>query len=182
VSENDRRFQDAVLPHLDAAFNLARWLTGNDHDARDVVQDACLRAYRSIGQLRGASARPWLLAIVRNACFSWLRANRPSEVAGSLDDTERAGITTREDPSPGPEALALENLDRKVLNDAIAALPAPYREVLILRELEELSYHDIANVIGAPIGTVMSRLSRGRRLLAQSFHVVLSHVESGGRR
>ena len=182
MSENDRRFQDAVLPHLDAAYNLARWLTGNDHDARDVVQDACLRAYRSIGQLRGASARPWLLAIVRNACFSWLKANRPAEVAGSLDDAERAGSTAREDTTPGPEALALENLDRRVLNDAIAALPAPYREVLILRELEELSYHDIANVTGAPIGTVMSRLSRGRRLLAQSFQVVLAHVESGGRR
>lgn len=180
--DKDHRFEDAVLPHLDAAYNLARWLTGNDHDAHDVVQDACLRAYRSIGQLRGASGRPWLLAIVRNACFSWLRANRPAEVVGSLDDSELAGAAADADTSPSPEALALENLDRKVLNDAIAAMPAPFREVVILRELEELSYYDIANVIGAPIGTVMSRLSRGRRLLAQSFKLVLAHAGSGGRR
>ncbi len=182
MTEQDRRFEEAVLPHLDAAYNLARWLTGNDQDARDVVQDACLRAYRAIDQLRGTSARPWLLAIVRNACFTWLRANRPAEVAGSLDDTALASVAACEETSPSPEALALENLDHKVLNDAIAALPAPFREVLILRELEELSYSDIANVIGAPIGTVMSRLSRGRRLLAQSFQVVLAHAETGARR
>ncbi len=182
MAEQDRRFESSVLPHQDAAYNLARWLTGNDQDALDVVQDAFLRAHRSIDSLRGADGRPWLLAIVRNACFSWLRINRPVEVAGSLDEAERDFVVAGEGVSPNPESLALESLDRKVLNDAIAAMPAPFREVLILRELEELSYQQIARVTGAPIGTVMSRLSRARRLLAQSFRVVLAHSEPGVRR
>jgi len=182
VGERDRRFEQAVLPHLDSAYNLARWLTGNDQDAKDVVQDACLRAHRSIGSLRGVDGRPWLLAIVRNACFTWLRVNRPVEVTGSVDDPGREDLTFVHEATPGPEVLALERLDRKVLNEAIAALPAPFREALILRELEELSYKEIARVTGAPIGTVMSRLARARRLLAESFQVILSHADAGARR
>ena len=159
-----RRFEQQVLPHIDAAFNLARWLTRNDHDAEDVVQDAMLRAYRHFEGLRG-EARPWLLAIVRNACFSWIRRNRPAEVAAGPDEEATA-------PADGPEALLARELDRRMLNEAIAALPLQFREVLILRELEDLSYREIARIADVPIGTVMSRLARARRLLAESVRVI----------
>ena len=158
------RFEQQVLPHLDAAFNLARWLTRNDHDAEDVVQEAMLRAYRFFDALRG-EARPWLLAIVRNACFSWLQANRPAELQ-AIDRMEQ------ESDAPGPEALAARDLDRRRLNEAIAALPVQFREVLVLRELEDLAYKDIARIAEIPIGTVMSRLARARRLLAESLRII----------
>ena len=166
MADRRARFEQLVLPHLDAAYNLARWLTRNDHDAEDVVQDAMLRAYRFCDALRG-EARPWLLAIVRNTCFTWLRANRPADLAGAAEDLAEAAS-----PAEGPEALAARELDRRLLNEAIAALPAQFREVLVLRELEDLAYKDIARVVDAPIGTVMSRLSRARRLLADSMRVI----------
>lgn len=155
-----------MLPHLDAAYNLARWLTRNDHDAQDVVQEAVLRAYRFFDGLRG-EPRPWLLSIVRNSCFTWMQINRPADLA-SFDDSvlETAG------DAETPEALALRSLDRRMLNEAIAALPAQFREVLVLRELEDLSYKDIARIADVPIGTVMSRLARARRLLAQSLRAL----------
>jgi RNA polymerase sigma-70 factor (ECF subfamily) len=159
-----RRFEQVVLPHVDAAYNLARWLTRNDHDADDVLQDAMLRAYRFFDTLRGAP-RPWLLAIVRNACFSWLRTNRPADIE-SLDER------MPEDETPGPEILAARGVDRRRLNEAIAALPVQFREALVLRELEDLSYKDIARIAEIPIGTVMSRLARARRLLAESMRLV----------
>jgi RNA polymerase sigma-70 factor (ECF subfamily) len=152
------RFERQVLPHVDAAYNLARWLTRNDRDADDVLQEAMLRAYRFFGGLRG-EARPWLLAIVRNACWSWLQANRPAELAA--DDPG-------EPDAPGPESILARELDRRAVNAAIAGLPVPFREALVLRELEDLSYKDIARIAGIPIGTVMSRLARARRLLAEA--------------
>jgi len=152
------RFERQVLPHVDAAYNLARWLTRNDHDAEDVLQEAMLRAYRFFGGLRG-EARPWLLAIVRNACWSWLQANRPAELA-----VDEAG----EPDAPGPESILARELDRRAVNAAIAGLPVPFREALVLRELEDFSYKDIARIAGIPIGTVMSRLARARRLLAEA--------------
>ena len=157
-----------MLPHIDAAFNLARWLTRNDHDAEDVVQDAMLRAYRHFEGLRG-EARPWLLAIVRNACFSWMQRNRPAELATG-PDAEAAEAATA--PADVPEALLARELDRRMLNEAIATLPLQFREVLILRELEDLSYREIARIANVPIGTVMSRLARARRLLAESVRVI----------
>src|SRR5438445_6374387 len=163
-----RRFEQQVLPHIDAAFNLARWLAPNDHDAEDVVQGAMLRAYRHFEGLRG-EARPWLLAIVRNACFSWIRRNRPAEVAAGPDGEAAEAAT---DPTDVPEALLARELDRRMLNEAIAALPLQFREVLILRELEDLSYREIARITDVPIGTVMSRLARARRLLAESVRVI----------
>jgi len=156
-----------VLPHMDAAYNLARWLTRNDHDARDVVQEAALRAYRFLDGLRG-EARPWFLALVRNACMTWLKANRPAELAGM--DPSSAELQLIEEDTP--ETLALRVLDRRMLNEALAALPAHFREALILREMEDLAYKDIAHITGVPIGTVMSRLARGRRLLAESLRAI----------
>ena len=151
---------------MDAAYNLARWLTRNDQDARDVVQEASLRAFRFLDGLRG-DAKPWFLALVRNACFDWLKSNRPAEIAGGDEALpERADEHT-------PETLAFQALDRRMLNEALAALPAQFREALILRELEDLAYADIARITGAPIGTVMSRLARGRRLLADSLRTIV---------
>jgi len=168
LGDRRRRFEQLVLPHLDAAYNLARWLTRNDHDAQDVTQDAMLRAYRYIGGLRG-EPRPWLLAIVRNACMSWLKANRPAELAGALD---MEAAEAEPDRGDGPETLVAREVDRRMLNEAIAVLPHQFREALVLRELEDLAYKDIARIVGVPIGTVMSRLSRARRLLADSLRVI----------
>jgi RNA polymerase sigma-70 factor, ECF subfamily len=162
------RFEAGVLPHLDAAYNLARWITRNDHDAQDVVQEAMLRAFRFHDALEGEDARPWLLAIVRNAAFSWLEKNRPAEVVsaedapGAVAEAEAANPATAE---ANPEVIVLQSAQRKMLNQALEEVPLPFREALVLRELEDLSYKEIAVVIGVPIGTVMSRLARGREAL-----------------
>jgi RNA polymerase sigma-70 factor (ECF subfamily) len=166
VSDRRARFEQQLLPHLDAAYNLARWLTRNEADAQDVVQEAFLRAYRFFDGLRG-EPRPWLLSIVRNVSFSWLQRNRPAELAPIDDELPEENV-------PGPEALAARSMDRRMLNEAIAALPTQFREVLVLRELEDLSYKEIARVADIPIGTVMSRLARARRLLTDSVRVIAS--------
>jgi RNA polymerase sigma-70 factor (ECF subfamily) len=160
------RFAAQVLPHLDAAYNLARWLVRDGHDAQDVVQDAMLRALRHFDGLRG-DARPWLLAIVRNAAFAWLGARRPEEVA-LADDALDAALAAHamHAPPADPEALAIERADKRAIDAAIAALPLVFREAVVLRELEELPYRDIARITDVPVGTVMSRLARGRGLLA----------------
>ena len=152
---------------MDAAYNLARWLTRNDQDARDVVQDSMLRAFRFVDGLRG-EAKPWLLTLVRNACMTWLKANRPAE----LTSMDPAAPELQQVENDSPETLALRALDRRMLNEALAALPAQFREALILREMEDLPYKDIAHITSVPIGTVMSRLARGRRLLADSLHAI----------
>jgi RNA polymerase sigma-70 factor (ECF subfamily) len=162
--EEQARFERLVLPHLDAAYNLARWLTRNDHDAADVVQEAMLRALRYFASFKGEHARPWLLQTVRHTCYSWLQQNRPSEVV-ALDDAEDAW---REVPAPAAEeplALALRNAERAQVNWALSNIPVALREVLVLRELEDLSYEEIARIADIPVGTVMSRLARGRALL-----------------
>jgi RNA polymerase sigma-70 factor, ECF subfamily len=173
-SASKRRFEEIVLPHLGAAYNLARWLTRNDQDAQDVVQDAYLRAFRFFDGFRGNEGRAWLLAIVRHTCYTWLQKNRPAEVVAVSDAEgqmeEGAGFDTEIAGAGGgnPEAIALQNAHRRMLNDAIAALPLGFREVLILRELEDMSYKEIARIIDVPMGTVMSRLARERKLLQQS--------------
>jgi RNA polymerase sigma factor (sigma-70 family) len=157
-----RGFEEVVLPHLDAAYNYARWLTRNDVDAEDVVQDACVRAMRFLPSLRDGDARPWLFAIVRNAWYS-----RAARRAGSL---ERLPSTTpRYDPpdsAPDPEARLLRQHAVGRVREAIEQLPPDFREVLVLREFEEMSYKEIASVVGVPIGTVMSRLARARDRLS----------------
>lgn len=160
TGEERARFERVVLPHLDAAYNLARWLTRDEHDARDVVQEALLRALRYFHGLRGEHARPWLLQIVRNTCWSWLEQNRPADVV-PLDDDEG----WHEMPAPAadePQAQAARKAERARMDWALSRLPAAYREVIVLRELEDLSYRDIARIADIPVGTVMSRLARGR--------------------
>ena len=162
--ENWRRFELLAMPHLDAAYNLARWLTHNDDDARDVVQEALMRAMRYINGFRGDGARAWLLQIVRNTCYTWLKENRPvGKVV--LDDSDDAWQDFPGPASEEPHVAAVRNADRARMNEAISALPVAYREVLVLRELEDFSYGDIARIAEIPVGTVMSRLSRARGLL-----------------
>jgi RNA polymerase sigma-70 factor, ECF subfamily len=158
------RFEELVLPHLDAGYNLARWLTRDSHDAEDVVQEASVRALKYVGSVRGGDARAWFLTTVRHAFYDWRKRNRPAEVVA--DD---AAIDLAEDPAAiDPEQAALRNAESRVLADAVAQLPLVFREVLILRELEELSYKEIARIADIPIGTVMSRLARARGLLQRS--------------
>ena len=157
-------FEEAVLPHLDAAFNLARWLTRNEHDAQDVVQEAYLRAFRFFGGFHGANARAWLLTIVRNTCYTWLRQNRSPELSGDFDEAVRQ----KESDEPDPETQQVLKARSQLVNSAIEKLPVEFREVMVLRELEDLSYKEIAVITGVPIGTVMSRLARGRKRLHDS--------------
>ena len=166
-AQRRRRFERLALPHLDAAYNLARWLTRNDHDAQDVVQDACLRALRYFETFRGEQARPWLLQIVRHTAYSWLRQNRTGDVVVS-DGADEPWPEVAAPSADEPMAVALRNADRALVNRAIAALPIPFREVLVLRELEDLSYKEIARIADIPVGTVMSRLSRARSLMQQA--------------
>ena len=155
------RFEQAVLPHLAAAYNLARWLTRNDQDAEDVVQEACLRALKFFGGYRGGDGRAWLLKIVRNTAHTWLRRNRAPEFSLSLSE-ELHGIP---DDAPGPEALLLQSADRQWLRQALADLPVEFREVVVLHDLEGLAYKEIADIADIPLGTVMSRLARARKRL-----------------
>ena len=164
--EDRRRFERLALPHLDAAYNLARGLTRNDHDAEDVVQEAMMRAMRYMGSCRGDDAKAWLLQIVRNSCFTWLRENRPAERLFPDEDGEALNEIAAP-PADEPQAVAARNAERRQINEAIASLPAAYRDVLVLREIEDLSYSDIARIAGIPVGTVMSRLARARGVLRQ---------------
>jgi RNA polymerase sigma factor (sigma-70 family) len=155
------RFADLVLPHLDAGYNLARWLARDPHDAEDVVQDACVRALKYASALHGSDGKAWFLTIVRHAFYDWQRRNR---ALGTAWDGQ-AAIDDAPDTAPGPEQAAIRNAELRLLADVLASLPLPFREVLVLRELEELSYREIARIVDIPIGTVMSRLARARSLL-----------------
>lgn len=165
--ENRKRFESLALPHLDAAYNLARWLTHNSHDAEDVVHESLVRAMRYMGSFRGDNARPWLLQIVRHTCFSWLKQNRPAENV-ALDDAEDSWQQVAAPAGDEPFTVAMRKAERQQINDAIAALPVAYREVLVLRELEDLAYNDIARIADIPVGTVMSRLARARALMREA--------------
>jgi len=155
------RFEEIALPHLSAAYNLARWLVHNDQDAEDVVQEAYLRAFKYFGGYRGGEGRTWLLTIVRNTSYSWLQRNRARELTDSIDETEEEVAID----FSNPESQLLENIDARMVREALAELPVEFREVMVMRELEELSYKEIATVADLPIGTVMSRLARGRKRL-----------------
>jgi len=160
-SERLKLFEQTVLPHLDAAYNLARWLAGNDHDAQDVAQEASFRAFRFFGNFRGENARAWLLTIVRNTFYTWLRKNRPPQNTVEIDDETLAV----EDVLANGQAVNPQFADADAVRRAIAELPLEFREIVILREMEGFSYKEIADLADVPIGTVMSRLARARKLL-----------------
>jgi RNA polymerase sigma factor (sigma-70 family) len=156
------RFRSVVLPHLDDAYALARCLTGSRADSEDVVQEACVRALRGIGNFSNGNARAWVLTIVRHTTYSWLHKNRPAAVV-PVEDFEAIHCTQSvELDVETPETALIAQDEATLLEAAIATLPAPLRETLVLREVQELSYREIAEVTGVPIGTVMSRLARAR--------------------
>jgi RNA polymerase sigma-70 factor (ECF subfamily) len=156
-------FELLLVPHLNAAYNLARWITGNDQDAEDLVQEAYLRALKSFDGFRGGDGRSWLLTIVRNTCYTWLQQNRPNRL-GTVFDEE---IHNPEGEAPSPETLLLRRADSELVKKAVQELALEFREVVILRELEGLSYKEIAALAHIPIGTVMSRLARARAQLSR---------------
>lgn len=155
------RFEEIALPHLPAAYNLARWLVRNDQDAEDVVQEAYLRAFKFFGGYRGGESRAWLLTIVRNTSYTWLQRNRARELTDSIDDTpDKVALDLST-----PELRLVQDVDARMVRDALAELPLEFREVMVMRELEEFSYKEISIIADLPIGTVMSRLARGRKRL-----------------
>lgn len=172
-SEDDQaRFASVVLPHLADAYALARWLTGDRADAEDVVQEACLRAFRGIGGFAGVNARAWVLTIVRHAAYTWLGKNRSASLV-MVDDLEAveqkqssSGAAFEQAPQT-PEAELIAKADARRLEAAIAELPVPFRETLVLRDVQGLDYREISEVTKVPIGTVMSRLARARRRLIE---------------
>jgi RNA polymerase sigma factor (sigma-70 family) len=156
-------FEDLLLPHLNAAYNLARWLTRNDQNAEDLVQDAYLRAWKSFDGFNGGDGRAWLLTIVRNTCYTWMRRNRSSELMTSFDEE----MHSTPSHASTPEALLLQSVDKELLKNALQGLPLEFREVMVMREIEGLSYLEIASIAGVPVGTVMSRLARARARLQE---------------
>jgi len=172
--DQDRRaelFRQIVVPHLADGLGLAHWLVGNANDAEDVVQDACMRALKALDGYHGGSARAWLLTIVRNAAFSWLARQRSSALVmvgdlADIDDVARDAPAGGADPQPSVEADLIRQAERKTVAKAISDLSLPMREVVVLRDVNGFSYKDIAEMLNLPIGTVMSRLSRGRQQLA----------------
>ncbi|HET9471595.1 MAG TPA: sigma-70 family RNA polymerase sigma factor [Usitatibacter sp.] len=168
------RFEEMVMPHMDAAHNLARWLCGNSHEAEDVTQEAFLRAFRFFGTFRGEDARGWILKIVRNTFYTHLRRARSRDESTEFDEELHSiggddAIPAMGRSDANPESILARVDDLKLLDRALEALPAEFREALVLRELEDLSYKEIAETLEVPIGTVMSRLARARRLLMASF-------------
>lgn len=155
------RFEQLVLPHLDAAYNLARWLIQNDQDAQDMVQEAYLRAFRSFQTFRGGDSRAWILTIVRNTCYTWLHQQRAEKLSVPFQEE----LHDVECETLNPEALYLHRIDQQRLREGLEALPAEFQEAMILRELEECSYKEISAITHVPLGTVMSRLARGRKWL-----------------
>jgi RNA polymerase sigma-70 factor (ECF subfamily) len=166
------QFETLILPHLDAAYTFARYLLRDEHEAQDAVQEAALRAFRAFPDFRGGDARAWFLVIVRNLCLSWRRKHRANPVvATGHDDPRAAGVEPR-----AADADAIASSDRAAIRHAVLQLPVEFREAIVLRELQELSYTEISAVLAIPIGTVMSRLSRARRMLAQSLGHVIREV------
>ncbi len=167
-STAERLFAEMVLPHLDDALTLARWLTGNATDAQDVAQEACLRAFKALEQGQESRVvekpRAWLLAITRNAAFTWIARNRPKSLVLTAEPEMEEASSSGPKPET-PEEAVIAAADSALLETAIAALPQAFRETIVMREINGLAYREIAEVTGVPIGTVMSRLARARSLL-----------------
>ena len=175
TADQSARFEEAVLPHLDAAFNLARWLVRETADAQDLVQEAYLRAWKGFAGFHGGDARPWILTIVRNTCYTWLRKHSRQDLAVEFDE----GIHSGGNSPSNPERMLIEEANRSILEQALHKLPAEFRESIVLRELEGLSYKEISEIAGVPVGTVMSRLARARARLRDC--IVAASGEGGPR-
>lgn len=160
MAEGDvERFERIIMPHLDDAYTLARYLVRDDHDAQDVVQDAALRALRYFGGYSGGDARAWLLSIVRNVSFTWRQGTRIDRASVDIAD-----LAVSDDSET--DAVAIQSSERKRIISAIESLPSEFREIVVLREVEDLSYKEISTIVGVPVGTVMSRLARARKRLS----------------
>src|SRR5689334_6069341 len=170
-----KRFEETVMAHLDAAYGFARWLTRDERNAEDIVQEACLRAFRFLDNLRGDNARAWLLAIVRNTYYTSLKRNQVESLSVPFDE-ETMALHEAAELGGAAEELLHQQDARRLVNDALDRLPEEFREVIVLRELEDLSYREIARIAGIPLGTVMSRLARARKLLLQ--HLQQAQKES----
>jgi RNA polymerase sigma-70 factor (ECF subfamily) len=162
-ADKTRRFRDAALPHLDDVYTLARYLLRSAADADDAVQECYLRAFRHFDGFRGQATKPWLMAILRNVCRAEL--GRRSGAAGDVAEVAEDALPLWQEPENSPESAILRQRDSAAIRDLLAALPEPFRETLVLRDINDLSYREIAEVIGAPVGTVMSRLARARSML-----------------
>lgn len=165
LGEKDKlaRFEQTILPHMDAAYNLARWLTRNEHDAEDMVQEAYLRAFKFFNAFHGVDSRAWLLTIVRNTCYTWLQQNRGHKSTTMFDEEIHSG----DSDTSNPATLVLQSADQQILRQALDELPVEFREVVVLREMEGFSYKEIAEIANIPAGTVMSRLARARERLKE---------------
>lgn len=185
MSEQEKRarFERLVLPHIDAAYGLAVWLVRNEARAEEGVQEACLRAFQFFDGFRGGNARPWLLRIVRNTCYTLIARDRDLGMADEFDESHHDEETIAPGAvvsfPPNPETAAIENADRELVQRCLRALPAEFREVVILREIHECSYKEIAAIAEIPIGTVMSRLMRGRRLLERALSEHIERKDTG---
>jgi RNA polymerase sigma-70 factor (ECF subfamily) len=168
-------FEQVVLPHLDAAYNLARWLVRKPQDAEDIVQEAYLRAFKFFGSYRGGDARSWVLKIVRNTSYSFLERDRTDNLAEEFDETVHTAVSEQS----GVEGALLQSVDSEMLREALDELPVNFREVIVLRELEDMSYKEIAEVMGKPMGTVMSGLARARTQLKE--RLIRMRAEEGRR-
>jgi RNA polymerase sigma-70 factor (ECF subfamily) len=168
TSYQREQFEQLVLPHMDAAYNLARWLVRNPHDAEDLAQEAMTRAIKFFSGFRGGDPRAWLLTIVRNSCFTWLGRNRAKDLAEFNEEAHSPGISAGADqssiqmPPSDPETMAIAEAESARVRRALEELPVIFRETIVMRELEGMSYKEIADVTNVSIGTVMSRLARGR--------------------
>jgi RNA polymerase sigma-70 factor (ECF subfamily) len=165
-TSDQARFAEVFLPHLVDAFRLARWIAGSRADAEDIVQEASMRAFKNIRGFSGGNPRAWVLTIVRNTSYSWLTQNRPKVLVLSEDLDQRTRETIEQEDPQTPETALIAKLDAQQVRKAMASLPVPFREVLVLREIHDLDYRSIAEVAALPIGTVMSRLARARSMLA----------------
>jgi len=168
-----KAFEETFIPHLDAAYNLARWMTRSDQDAQDVVQEAYLRALRFFGGFQGRESRAWMLTIVRNTCYTWMQQHRSRELTAVFDEETHGA----ESGSSDPAAAMLQKADGRLLKQALEELPFEFREAIVMRELEGLSYKEIAEITNVPIGTVMSRLARARTRLQRS---MLGRIDKEG--
>jgi RNA polymerase sigma-70 factor, ECF subfamily len=180
--ERMRRFRDAALPYLDDAFTLARYLMRNPSDAEDAVQECYLRALRHFDSYRGPAMKPWLLTILRNVCNAEFARRRREEVPTDYtqDDTVTEEMPMWQEPQSSPESLVLRQQDGATIRRLVAELPQPFREVIVLREINDLSYQEIAEVAGVPVGTVMSRLARARAMLRSAWNAAETAVAKSG--